>query len=126
MIRWISKYAISFNLCVALVLLVLLAAGSVMVRAEEDQSEKTITPSPATQIEEAASSSWQNAVKMFAAALAIGSTAFATAITQCRIGSAGVGALAENPKLFGNVLIFLVIPETMVILGFVIAALMIL
>ena len=60
---------------------------------------------------------------MFAAALAISLTAFATAITQRQIGSAGVGALAENPKLFGNILVFLVIPETMVILGFVIAAL---
>ncbi len=37
--------------------------------------------------------------------LTIGLTAFATAITQCRIGSAGVGALAENPGLFGNVLV---------------------
>lgn len=72
---------------------------------------------------EAGGITWQDAVKMFAAALTIGLTAFATAITQCRIGSAGVGALAENPKLFGNVLVFLVIPETMVILGFVIAAL---
>ena len=60
---------------------------------------------------------------MFAAAAAISLTAFATAITQCRIGSAGVGVLAENPRLFGNILVFLVIPETMVILGFVVAAL---
>jgi len=72
---------------------------------------------------EAGGITWQDAVKMFAAALTIGLTAFATAITQCRIGSAGVGALAENPKRIGIVLVFLVIPETMVILGFVIAAL---
>jgi V/A-type H+-transporting ATPase subunit K len=69
---------------------------------------------------------WQDAMKVFAAALAIGITAFATAVTQCRIGAAGIGALAENPKLFGNILIYLVIPETMVILGFVIAALILL
>ena len=61
---------------------------------------------------------------MFAAAVAISLTALATAVTQSRIGSAGVGVLAENPKLFGNILVFLVVPETMVILGFVVAALM--
>ena len=126
MIRWISKYAIAFNLCVVLVLLVLVVAGSVMVKADEKPSGNEMAKHPTTKIEEQTSSSWENTVKMFAAALAIASTAFATAITQCKIGSAGVGALAENPKLFGNVLIFLVIPETMVILGFVIAALMIL
>jgi len=80
-------------------------------------------PAPGVPAASEAGITWQDAVKMFAAALTIGLTAFATAITQCRIGSAGVGALAENPKLFGNVLVFLVIPETMVILGFVIAAL---
>jgi V/A-type H+-transporting ATPase subunit K len=69
---------------------------------------------------------WQDMGKAFAAAIAISATAFATAMTQCRIGSAGVGALAENPKLFASILIYLVIPETMVILGFVIAALIIL
>ena len=54
---------------------------------------------------------WQDTVKMFAA-LAIGMTALATArTTERHIGSAGVGALAENPKLFGNILVFLVIPE---------------
>lgn len=78
-----------------------------------------------TEAEAAPATTWQDATKMFAAALTIGLSAFATAITQCRIGSAGVGALAENPKLFGSILIYLVIPETMVILGFVIAALIV-
>ncbi len=58
----------------------------------------------------------------FAAALAIGLCAFATGFAQSRIGSAGAGTLAEKPELSGTVIILLAIPETMVILGFVVAA----
>ena len=58
----------------------------------------------------------------FAAALAVGIPALATAWAQSRIGSAGAGTLAEKPELTGTIIILLAIPETMVILGFVIAA----
>lgn len=57
----------------------------------------------------------------FAAALAIGLSALATAWAQSRIGAAGAGTLAEKPELSGTVIILLAIPETMVILGFVIS-----
>jgi V/A-type H+-transporting ATPase subunit K len=57
----------------------------------------------------------------FAAALAIGLTAIATAWAQSRIGAAGSGTLAEKPELSGTIVILLAIPETMVILGFVVA-----
>lgn len=62
----------------------------------------------------------------FAAALAIGLTAIATAWAQSRIGSAGAGALAEKPDLSGTVIILVAIPETMVILGFVVATMILL
>jgi V/A-type H+-transporting ATPase subunit K len=55
------------------------------------------------------------------AALAIGLTAIATAWAQSKIGSAGAGALAEKPELTGTIVILVAIPETMVILGFVVA-----
>ncbi|HET6516557.1 MAG TPA: hypothetical protein VFG09_15495 [Thermodesulfovibrionales bacterium] len=55
------------------------------------------------------------------AALAIGITAIATAWAQSRIGSAGAGTLAEKPELTGTIVILVAIPETMVILGFVVA-----
>lgn len=58
-----------------------------------------------------------------AAALAIGVSAVATAWVQSRIGSAGAGALAEKPELRGAVILMLAIPETLVILGFVVAVL---
>lgn len=57
----------------------------------------------------------------FAAALAIGLTAIATAWAQSRIGAAGAGTLSEKPELSGTIVILLAIPETMVILGFVVA-----
>jgi V/A-type H+-transporting ATPase subunit K len=58
----------------------------------------------------------------FAAALALGFSAIATAWAQSKIGAAGAGALAEKPELAATVIIMIAIPETMVILGFVIAA----
>ncbi|BCR04731.1 F0F1 ATP synthase subunit C [Desulfuromonas versatilis] len=62
----------------------------------------------------------------FAAALAVGISALATAWAQSKIGAAGAGALAEKPELTGTIIILVAIPETMVILGFVIAAMILL
>ncbi len=63
----------------------------------------------------------EKALIALAAALAMGLSALATAWAQSRIGAAGAGTLAEKPELSGTVIILLAIPETMVILGFVIA-----
>jgi V/A-type H+-transporting ATPase subunit K len=60
-----------------------------------------------------------------AAAIAIGLPAIATALAQSKIGSAGAGALAEKPELSGIIIILVAIPETMVLLGFVVAYLII-
>jgi len=62
----------------------------------------------------------------FAAALAIGLPAIATAWAQSKIGAAGAGSLAEKPELSGTVIILVAIPETMVILGFVVAVIILL
>jgi len=56
-----------------------------------------------------------------AAALAIGFPAIATAWAQGRIGSAAAAALAEKPELTTTAIILIAIPETMVVLGFVVA-----
>lgn len=57
------------------------------------------------------------------AALAIGIPALATAWAQSRIGPAAAASLAEKPQLATTVIILLAIPETMVILGFVVSIL---
>jgi V/A-type H+-transporting ATPase subunit K len=62
----------------------------------------------------------------FAAALTLGISAIATAWVQSRIGASGAGALAEKPELTATIIIMLAIPETIVILGFVIAAMILL
>ena len=55
------------------------------------------------------------------AALAIGLSAIAAAIAEKDIGTAAVGAIAENEDLFVKGLIMTVLPETIVLFGFVIA-----
>jgi V/A-type H+-transporting ATPase subunit K len=56
------------------------------------------------------------------AGLAVGLAGLGTGIAQSRIGAAGIGAIAEKPESLGVVIILLAIPETVVILGFVVAA----
>jgi len=60
------------------------------------------------------------------AALAVGLSALGTAFAQGRIGSAGIGALAEKPELLGSIILLIAIPETMVVLGFAVAAMILL
>ena len=52
--------------------------------------------------------------------------AIGTGFAQSKIGSAGAGTIAERPETFGYMVVLVAIPETMVILGFVVAVLMIL
>lgn len=56
-----------------------------------------------------------------AAALAIAIPAIGTAWAQGRIGPAASAALAEKPELSTTAIILIAIPETVVILGFVVA-----
>jgi V/A-type H+-transporting ATPase subunit K len=60
------------------------------------------------------------------AGLAVGLAAIGTGIAQSRIGSAGAGAIAEKPELLGSIILLIAIPETMVILGFAVAAMILL
>jgi V/A-type H+-transporting ATPase subunit K len=61
-------------------------------------------------------------IRFLAAALAVGIAGLGTGWAQSRIGAAGAGAVAEKPEVTGTILILLALPETIVILGFVIAA----
>lgn len=59
------------------------------------------------------------------AGLAVGLAAIATGYAQGRIGSAGIGAMAEKPELAGRIILLVAIPETLVILGFAVAAMIV-
>ena len=63
--------------------------------------------------------------KAIGAALAVGLAGIGTGLAQSNIGSAAIGAVAEDDKNFTNGLIFTAIPETIVIFGLVISALII-
>mgnify|MGYP001594864978 FL=1 len=58
------------------------------------------------------------------AGLAMAGAALATAWAQSAIGSSAMGTIAEKPDQATKLIIWLAIPETIVILGFVIALLL--
>jgi V/A-type H+/Na+-transporting ATPase subunit K len=60
------------------------------------------------------------------AGLAVGLAAIGTGYAQSRIGAAGLGVIAEKPNMLGLVILLIAIPETMVILGFAVAAMVLL
>ncbi|WP_137286603.1 F0F1 ATP synthase subunit C [Halorussus salinisoli] len=55
-----------------------------------------------------------------AAALAVGLAALGAGYAERGIGSAAIGAIAEDESLFGTGLIMTVLPETLVILALVV------
>jgi V/A-type H+-transporting ATPase subunit K len=59
------------------------------------------------------------------AAIAFAAGAIGTAWAQSRIGSAGAGTIAERPESAGTIIVLEAIPETLVILGFVVASMII-
>jgi len=59
------------------------------------------------------------------AAIAFGLGALGTGMAQARIGAAGAGTIAERPEAAGTIFIMEAIPETLAILGFVVAAMII-
>ena len=60
------------------------------------------------------------------AGLAIGLAAIGTGLAQARIGSAGAGVIAEKTEELGTIILLVAIPENMVILGFAVAAMVLL
>ncbi|MGC8662455.1 MAG: ATPase [Candidatus Micrarchaeia archaeon] len=62
-------------------------------------------------------------IATISAAIAIVGGAIGTGIAQSAIGTAGLGLIAEKPNQMGAALLFLVLPETILIFGFVIAIL---
>lgn len=60
------------------------------------------------------------------AGLAIGLAALASGMAQSRVGAAAMGAIAEKPELTGRAILLMAIPETLVVLGFAVAAMIIL
>lgn len=85
--------------------------------------ELTEMPLPvATEAVKATGAEWGlQAGKFIAAGIAVGLAGIGTGLAQARIGAAGVGSVTEKAGMLPVVLVLLVIPETIIILGFVIA-----
>ncbi len=60
------------------------------------------------------------------AAIAFAAGAIGTGWAQSRIGAAGAGTIAERPEMSGTIIILEAIPETLAILGFVVASMIML
>jgi len=73
--------------------------------------------------QEAAAPQGKDPLLYIASAAAVSLPAIATGYAQAKIGAAGSGALAENRELFVPILALVALPETAVILGFVISIL---
>ena len=69
---------------------------------------------------------WKTLMTVCGAMMTVVLTAMCTAYVQGKIGPAGCGAMAEKPEVSGTVFIMIAIPETLVVLGFVISAMIIL
>lgn len=71
--------------------------------------------------EEAGGGDLSKLIAHIGVALSVGIPGLSTGWAQSRIGAAGAGTIAERPETAIWVIIMLAIPETTVILGFVIA-----
>src|SRR5512144_638491 len=74
---------------------------------------------------EAAAATSDKGLTAIGIGLAVGLGALGTGLAQSRIGPAGLGAAAEKPEMQGLALIFLLLPETLVIFGLVVAFMLI-
>ncbi len=98
----------------ALFLILFLLVGAFAFAADQSSSDQS-TQQPAKR------SPLEVGFLAMSAALAVGLTALGTGIAQSRIGAAGAGIIAERPEAMGTVIILIAIPETLVILGFIVA-----
>jgi V/A-type H+-transporting ATPase subunit K len=65
-----------------------------------------------------------DAMAALSAALTMAGTGFATAWAEKVVGGATVGAMAEKPELFVRGLVLMVLPETIVLFGVLVAFLL--
>jgi V/A-type H+-transporting ATPase subunit K len=71
-------------------------------------------------------SPWAGAIKYLAAALAVGIACIAGGIAVGQIGSAAMGAMAENPELSGKALPYAGLAEGICLWGFLVGLLILL
>jgi V/A-type H+-transporting ATPase subunit K len=93
--------------------------------AEEISIVTTAEASSAEEAGEDTSKKEDSPYKPIGAAMALGLGALGTSLAQSKIGAAGMGAMAERPETATMAVVMVALPETIVILGFVVAAMII-
>jgi V/A-type H+-transporting ATPase subunit K len=64
-------------------------------------------------------------ITAIAASLAIGLAGMGAGYAEAHIGAAAAGGMTEKPEGFSKYLIYLVVPETIVVFGFIVSILLI-
>ena len=109
-----------FSLCV---LIFAVSAANVVLAADENGNGNG-TPADsagADETESAAGVSMGAGVGMLAAALATGLSCMGGGIAVASSASAAIGAISENPKVFGQALIFVALAEGVALYGLIIS-----
>lgn len=104
------------SLVVVLLVLNFVGAVALPLYAAADQAEK-----PG---EGAAAASPVTGGRAWAIAIVVGVSCLAAGYAVARVGSAGMGALSENPEVFGRALVFVALAEGIAIYGLVIGLLL--
>jgi len=63
--------------------------------------------------------------KFLAAAMAVGLSGIGAAYAIAKVGVAASGAIVENPKLFGNTILYVAFAEAIAIYGLLVALLIV-
>ena len=63
----------------------------------------------------------QEGMVMIGAGIAVGLTGLGAGLAEKDVGAAAVGAITEDVSLFGKAIVLMVLPETIVIFGLVVA-----
>ena len=102
-----------FSLCF---LIFVVSAGSVALAADNPAESAA-----GEETEQAAPVSMGAGLGMLAAALATGMSGLGGGIAVASSGAAAIGAISENPKVFGQALIFVALAEGVALYGLIIS-----
>jgi len=94
--------------------IIVIASSLVFAADGEETTNSTTTAAPSSE-----------GLKAIGAALAIGIAGFGAAIGMAIAASATVGAMVENPEIFGKAFLFIVLIEAVAIYGLLIAILLV-
>ena len=102
--KTMKKYARIALMLLMLTVATAMIASSVSAQDETNEADNTFTV---------------EAYGKLGAGIALGACGIATGMSQGQIGASGVGMVAEDGSKFVTALIFMAIPETIVLFGFV-------